>query len=38
MARISPISIEAPPIHITDDMSEMVVFMPLLASSFLRIL
>ena len=38
MAKMSPTNIEAPPIHITDEISEMVVFMPLFASSFLRIL
>ena len=38
MAMIRPTNIEAPPIHITDEISEMVVFMPLFASSFLRIL
>ena len=38
MAKMSPTNIEAPPIHMTDEMSEIVVFMPLFASSFLRIL
>ena len=38
MAMIRPTNIDAPPIHMTDEMSEMVVFMPLFASSFLRIL
>ena len=35
---MSPTNIEAPPIHMTDEISEIVVFMPLFASSFLRIL
>ena len=38
MAKMSPTNIEAPPIHMTDEISEMVVFMPLFASSFLMIL